>query len=72
MSVEDFRKKRIEELRELRTKLEKDISEEYFSVRTGKETNVRKPRLMRKDLAVLNTVITEKEKDKLKDEKKDE
>lgn len=72
MNKTELRKKELEELNEMRQKLEDEISEEYFSVRTGKGTNVRKPRLMRKELAVINTVIAEKNRAKLKEDAEDE
>ena len=79
MEAKKLREKKIEELIKMREKLVDEISEVYLEMRIGKETNVRKPRAMRKDLALLETVIKEKEsskgmsdvqKSKLKDEKK--
>ena len=66
MDPKEIRKKEMKEMIEMREKLEGEISDEYFAVRTGKENNVRKPRRMRKDLAVLNTIIAEKERANLK------
>ena len=51
--------------------LEESIADSYFEMRTGKEKNVRKPRSLRRDLAVLKTLIIEKQKAKL-NKKKDE
>jgi ribosomal protein L29 len=69
MERKEIRAKTRVELIKIREKLEKDIQDAYFEMRTGKLEDVRKPRRMRRELAVLNTVIKEKESDKLKDEK---
>ncbi len=78
MEAKRLRERKIEELITMREKLIDEISEVYLEVRIAKEKNVRKPRVMRKELAVIETVIKEKQKtepeqekqSKLKDEKK--
>ena len=78
MEAKELRERKIEELITMREKLIDEISEVYLEVRIAKEKNVRKPRVMRKELAVIETVIKEKQKtepeqekqSKLKDEKK--
>ena len=70
MNSKELRTKDMTELESTRQKLEVEIGDSYMDMRTGKEKDVRKPRRLRKDLAQLNTIIVEKERDKLKDQKK--
>ncbi len=67
MKHEELRKKNLEELRKMASDLEKKIADEYFDMRMGKEKDVRKPRNLRRELAILMTIIKEKELVKLND-----
>ena len=60
MDPRELRNKELKELEEMKAKLKDAIVEAYLEMRTGKEDDVRKPRRMRKDFAVLCTVIAEK------------
>lgn len=71
MDPRDLRKKELSELQDMEQKLEDSIIGSYLDIRTGKEDDVRKPRRKRKELAVLKTVITEKNRAKLSSSKKD-
>lgn len=71
MNKEELRKKSIEELKKEVSVLEADIADIYFEMRTGKLKDVRKPRLKRKELSLMKTIIHEKMKneDNLSSEK---
>lgn len=71
MDARDLRKNELDELQKMEQELEDSIIGSYLDIRTGKEDDVRKPRRKRKDLAVLKTVISEKEKAKLSISKTD-
>ncbi len=60
MDVKELRKKNINDLQDSRKDLEKEIREVSMNTLQGKEKNVRKARLLRKDLSKLLTVISEK------------
>ncbi len=60
MEIKEIRKKKIEELEKLEEELREKIAKEYLDVRTGKETNVKSPRGLRRDLARVLTVLKEK------------
>ncbi len=61
MNAKDLRQKDIQELTEDRKNLEKEIRDVSLNTLQGKEKNVRKARLLRKDLSRILTVIKEKE-----------
>lgn len=63
MRAKDLREKKLEELKKIEEKLRQELTDSYFEMRMGKLQNVREPRKTRKDLAVLLTVIKEKEKE---------
>lgn len=68
MKHADLRKKTAEELRKMSVELERKISDAAFDVRMGKAKDIREPRALRKQLAVIMTIINEKKvKDKLTD-----
>lgn len=60
MDVKELRKKNIDDLEGSKKDLEKEIREVSMNTLQGKEKNVRKARLLRKDLSKLLTVISEK------------
>jgi ribosomal protein L29 len=60
MNPKELRAKSVDELEKMKTTLEAEVVEAYFEMRTGKVKNVRKPRMLRKSLALLLTIINEK------------
>ncbi|GIW69543.1 MAG: hypothetical protein KatS3mg101_0290 [Patescibacteria group bacterium] len=60
MDIKELRKKNMQELEDSKRDLEKEIREVSMNTLQGKEKNVRKARLLRKDLSRLLTVISEK------------
>lgn len=70
MDAQELRKKELKELEEMEAKLGDEIVASYLDVRIGKEKNVRKPRRLRKDMALLKTIIEEKTEAKLSTSKK--
>ncbi|MDD3661918.1 MAG: 50S ribosomal protein L29 [Candidatus Dojkabacteria bacterium] len=59
-TTKELREKSEKELDEQITMLEKKITDLYFSVRLGKQKDVREPRRLRKKLAIMKTVLNEK------------
>lgn len=59
MNPKELRSKSMEELEKMKVALEAEIADSYFEMRTGKAKNVRKPRLLRKGLALIVTIINE-------------
>lgn len=60
MDVRELRKQDVKELIELREKTVRELTDAYFDMRTGKLKNVRKPLKMRRERAMLETVLHEK------------
>ncbi|RJR26389.1 50S ribosomal protein L29 [candidate division WWE3 bacterium] len=60
MKVAELREKTKQELVEMITKLTTDIKTSTLDILKRKEKNVKKPRLLRKDLARITTVLNEK------------
>jgi ribosomal protein L29 len=59
MKTIDLRKKTEQEIKELLTKTKKEMEEYRMKAMDGKEKNLRKSLEMRKDIARLQTVLTE-------------
>jgi len=64
MKAKDVRGTTEKDLQEKLSDLEKNVIDAYFDMRMGKVKNVRKPRQLRKDVAVLKTVLAEKSSEK--------
>ena len=62
MDLKELRKKPMEELEKMRETLETEVGDAYFEMRTGKLKNVRKPKMLRRNLAKVQTIIQEKTK----------
>ena len=60
MKVSELREKSKQELNEMVVKLMADIKTSTLDVLKRKEKNVKKPRLLRKDLARIKSVLVEK------------
>lgn len=72
MTKKEMREKKLEELIKHRDELETNVRDTYFDMRLGKVANLRKPRLLRKELALVNTIIREKKMEETRSvEKKD-
>lgn len=63
IDLTDFRKKTLEDLRKELTKLEKDAQKVASAILQRKEKNVSKIRGFKKDIARIETLITEKLKE---------
>jgi ribosomal protein L29 len=64
----DKKELREQNLKQLKETLEKKISEfekNYLEMRTGQEQDLHAPRKLRKEIAVVKTIIKEKELNKL-------
>jgi len=61
MKAAELRQKSIEELKEQLKKLHKDVHDSLLEVLKRKEKNVKKPRLLRKDIARVRSIILEKQ-----------
>ncbi|MBW6441675.1 50S ribosomal protein L29 [Patescibacteria group bacterium] len=60
IDILEFRKKTIEDLNKELTKVQKDLQNTVSDVLQGKEKNVRKVGLLKKDVARIKTIINEK------------
>ena len=60
MNTKELRKKSEIELREALIKLEKDYRDQVGNILQRKEKNVKKARLVKKDIARVKTIMTEK------------
>lgn len=67
MDKKELKQKTIEELIKLKDTVVGEVNDAYFEMRTGKLKNVRKPRLLRKKLAMVQTVLQEKQDQKIAD-----
>lgn len=69
MEIEKIRKKTEKELLKMKEDLRNEFAEKYLEMRMGKIKNLKEPRQIRKDLAKVETVLKEKELDKLNKKK---
>jgi large subunit ribosomal protein L29 len=60
MKISEFRTKNKQELTEELKKMEKDLKEIVTQIMQGKEKNIMKTRVVRKDIARVKTLINEK------------
>jgi len=58
---QELRDKSIEELKALITEIEKELQSHHLAVQTDKEKNVRAGKNKRIEIAVIKTIITEKQ-----------
>jgi ribosomal protein L29 len=65
MDKKALRKKNIDELKEVLEEKLTEFEQTYIEMRTGQEPDLRKPRKIRKEIAIIKTIIREKEIDKL-------
>lgn len=71
--LKDIRSKKIDELRKMVDEKKKEAAETFSKTKGGQESNVKKYKNQRKDIAQILTVIREKEIiEKMKKEKKKE
>jgi len=71
MDKKELKKKELKELKKVTEKKRSEVSQAYLDMRMGKVKNVRSPRRLRKDLAVMYTITREKELNKLSVKSKD-
>ncbi|OGC70064.1 hypothetical protein A2415_00505 [candidate division WWE3 bacterium RIFOXYC1_FULL_39_7] len=60
LKVAEMRQKNIQELNEQLVKLSKEIHETTLDILKRKEKNVKKPRLLRKEVAKIKSILMEK------------
>jgi len=61
LNTKELREKTRKELEELLNKAHKDVSDSVEGVLSGQEKNLGKPRMLRKNIARIQTVLTEME-----------
>lgn len=69
MNKKELREKTIEQLRKEQVALSEKVRDSSLDMRLGKMKNLREPRLLRKQLAVVDTIIREKELSKLSEKR---